>query len=102
MAAKKIQSKCIQTFLSSEGEVLSYRTCLPVPKEFYYSKIEEYTELKKSFFVHLKNKIFYQYQSSIFTEVKRELLLIQLDILSFKKEQMENKRKYLVESLNFS
>lgn len=102
MAGKKIQSKCIQTFLSSEGEVLSYRTCLPIPKDFYHAKIEEYTELKKAFFVHLKNKIFYQYSSSNFSDIKRELVLIRLDIIDFKKEALQRKRQFLVENhLNF-
>ena len=102
MAAKKIQSKCIQTFLSSEGQVLSYRTCLQVSNDFFNSKEEEYTKAKKNYFVKIKNKIFYQYSSSNFSDIKRELVLIQLYIIDFKKEALQRKRQFLVENhLNF-
>jgi hypothetical protein len=101
MASKKIQSKCIQTFLSAEGELLCYRTCLPIPRDFYYSKQEEYIENRKDYFVTVKNKIFYQFSSVSFSDVKRELILIQVDIINFKKEALENRRTALADSLTF-
>jgi hypothetical protein len=101
MPAKKIQSKCIQTFLSPEGELLCYRTCLPISKDFYYSKQEEYIKNRKDYFVTVKNKIFYQFSSVSFSDVKRELILVQIDIINFKKEALENRKTSLEHNLTF-
>jgi hypothetical protein len=101
MASKKIQSKCIQTFLSAEGELLCYRTCLPIPRDFYHCRHGEYIENKKDYFVTVKNKIFYQFSSVSFSDVKRELILVQIDIINFKKEALENRKTSLEHNLTF-
>lgn len=97
---KKIQSKCIQTRLTHEGELIEYRLVYPISKEFkWHLQSEEPDE--HDFVQQIKTKkekwcTYYVRTSRNFNEVRKFMYLIMIKSADFSIKQMQNKKINLV------
>lgn len=101
---KKIQSKCIQTRLTSEGELIEYRLVYPISREFKWHL--ETTEPDEHDFAHtLKTKsgklcTYYVRTSRNFNEIRKQMYLIMIKSADFSIKQLQNKKINLVNTFS--
>jgi hypothetical protein len=99
---KKIQSKCIQTRLTSEDELIEYRLMYPITHQFkWHLELQEPDE--HDFVQKIKNKagkecVFYVKTSRDFSTIRKSMYLIMIKSLDFKIKHDQNKKISLVDS----
>lgn len=98
--AKKIQSKCIQTRLTHEGELIEYRLVYPITREFKcHLQLHEPDE--HDFVERVKTKngrecVFYTRSSRNFSEIRKYMYLIMIKSADFEIKELQNKKLNLV------
>ncbi|MFO0452181.1 MAG: hypothetical protein ACK52I_26605 [Pseudomonadota bacterium] len=97
---KKIQSKCIQTRLTNEGQLIDYKLIYPVTQQFkWYLELEEPDE--NNFIERFKDKrgvekLYYIRFSDDFKKVKHWMMLIMIKSSDYKIKEEQEKKKNLV------
>lgn len=97
---KKIQSRCIQTRLTSEGELIEYRLLYPISREFkWHLQAEEPDE--HDFVQEIptrKGRLcnYYVRGSRNFSEIRKHMYLIMIKTADFNIKNLQNKKVHLV------
>lgn len=96
----KIQSKCIQTRLTNEGQLIDYRLTYPITPDFkWHLQTEEPDE--HDYVYEFKDKKgrqknYYVRFSNDFTKIKQWMLLIMIKSSDFKIKEEQKKKQNLV------
>ena len=101
---KKIQSRCIQTRLTSEGELIEYRLVYPITKDFkWHLQTEEPDELDHVQEIPTrKGKLcnYYVRASRNFSEIRKHMYLIMIKSADFNIKGLQNKKLNLVNTFS--
>jgi hypothetical protein len=97
----KIQKKCIQTVLNSEGRFLHYKLVYPISFDFkLYLQEEEPDEHDFVISVPVKNKnthrFYYAKMSENFNKIKEQQYLIMIKSSNFRIKKEQEKKSMLV------
>ncbi len=96
----KIQSKCIQTRLTHEGQLIDYRLIYPISQRFkWHLELEEPDENEHIYRFKIKSgveRLYYIRFSNDFKKVKHWMMLIMIKSSDFKIREEQEKKQSLI------
>ena len=101
---KKIQSKCIQTRLTREGELVDYQLTYPIKQQFKWH-LELHDQDEHDFVRRVKTKngrecLFYVRYSRNFSEIRKFMYLIMIKSTDFEIKELQNKKIRLIDTFS--
>jgi hypothetical protein len=101
---KKIQSRCVQTRLTNEGELIEYRLMYPITKEFkWHLQTQEPDEHDFTQTINTKKGRlcnYYVRSSRNFSEIRKHMYLIMIKTADFQIKQLQSKKTNLVDTFS--
>jgi hypothetical protein len=101
-----IQNKFYQTVLDDLGRFVGYRTTFNVPKQFVLDTYDYYMNIGRNYFVEIKTpkmksaRHMYCKMYKDFHIMLEDVKYLQIDVNRWKEKQLQEKRKFLINSLS--